>query len=171
MYEVRLATRKDLKKIDSLFSKTKDKLLENKILQWDEYYPSEKYFEFCISKEEVYILEDNGIVIGTVILNEEPVDEWQKIEWKYQNEKPLVIHGFAIEPAFQDKGYEKALYDFCEEFAIKKDYRVIRLDVFPENAQNVYFWEMRGFEKSGEIFFETRPQKMEVYFCYEKFLG
>ena len=171
MYEVRLATKKDLKKIDLLFEKIDDKLLENKILQWDEYYPREKYFEFCVTKEEVYILEDNGIIIGTAILNEEIFDEWQNIKWKYPTRKPLVIHSFAIEPAFQGKGYEKALYDFCEEFAIKKGCETIRLDILPENPQSIYFWELRGFEKSGEIFFETKPQKMEVYFCYEKFLG
>ena len=44
-------------------------MIKNGIYQWNEHYPSQKAFEKDIERSELYVLEIEGKVIGTIVLS------------------------------------------------------------------------------------------------------
>lgn len=55
--------------------------------------------------------------------------------------------------------------DFAEEFAANSDFISIRLDTLSLNKRNQHFYEARGYQKLGDIYF---PKQSEAPFhCYE----
>jgi len=135
------------------------------IYQWNEHYPNKKAFTNDVKRDELYILEFNGQVIGSVVLSDFMNEEYIPINWLSENDKNLYVHRLAIDPRHQGKGYAQKLMDFAEAFAKDNNYRSIRLDTFSQNKRNQKFYELRGYNQLDDIYF---PKQSEYPFhCYE----
>ena len=55
--------------------------------------------------------------------------------------------------------------DFALNKAGDEGYSSIRLDAYSQNDRTLRFYENRGYEKRGEIYF---PYRDEPFYCYEK---
>ncbi len=163
-----LATEKHLESIDEMYKACINDLNDKGLLQWDETYPNREFFLKWINNKELYILMTESKIIGAVALNEEQAPEWNSVKWKNKKGRDLVIHALAIHPDFQNNGYGKIIYNFCEDFAIKNTYNGIRLDAFSENKNALEFYKRKGFEKTGEVYFTFKPKGHQCYFCFEK---
>jgi ribosomal protein S18 acetylase RimI-like enzyme len=138
------------------------------IYQWNEHYPNKKAFTNDVKRDELYILEFNGQVIGSVVLSDFMDEEYIPINWLSENDKNLYVHRLAIDPRHQGKGYAQKLMDFAEAFAKDNNYRSIRLDTFSQNKRNQKFYELRGYKQLDDIYF---PKQSEYPFhCYELIL-
>ena len=168
MCKIELAKITESTEIMDLFTKCRKYLDKKGIFQWTEEYPDREFIEYNINDNCLYIMKNEGEIIGALVLNEFQSEEWNVIKWKYDSGKQVVIHAFAIDPKCQNKGYGKKLFTYCENVAKENDYSNIRIDVFSENPHALYFWEMNGFVKAGETFFDCKPKGHEKYFCYEK---
>ena len=90
------------------------------------------------------------------------------VSWVTKNSNNLYIHRLAVHPDFQKKGIGKALMDFAEKYAKKKEYKSIRLDTFSVNKRNLKFYESRGYQRLEKIYF---PKQSEFpFYCYELIL-
>jgi len=135
------------------------------IFQWNEHYPSKKAFLKDIEREELYVLLQDNILIGTIVISTYMDKEYIPIKWLTRNEKNIYIHRLSVHPDFQSKGYAQQLMDFAEEHARQNGFVSVRLDTFSQNQRNQSFYETRGYQKLGDIFF---PKQSEYPFhCYE----
>ncbi len=135
------------------------------IYQWNEHYPSKEAFLIDVDRNELYVLLENEKIIGTVVISTHMDKEYIPIKWLTANEKNIYIHRLSVHPDFQRKGYAQQLMDFAEEYARQNDFVSVRLDTFSQNKQNQKFYETRGYQKLGDIFF---PKQSESPFhCYE----
>jgi ribosomal protein S18 acetylase RimI-like enzyme len=144
------------------------KMSENGIHQWNEYYPSKIAFENDIRRNELYVLEENSKIIGTIVISSVMDDEYCTIEWLTENDNNCYIHRLSVHPVFQGKGYAQRMMDFAENYASKQNYSSIRLDTFSQNRRNQKFYETRGYQKLGNIFFPK--QSVHPFYCYELML-
>jgi ribosomal protein S18 acetylase RimI-like enzyme len=71
----------------------------------------------------------------------------------------------AVSPAFQKKGYARKLMDFAESFAKQNAAVSVRLDTFSQNKRNQRFYENRGYQRLGNIYFPKQSQ--HPFYCYE----
>lgn len=158
----RLPDIEDIMKITQLCAK---QMIAKGIYQWNEHYPNKKAFTNDVKRDELYILEFNGQVIGSVVLSDFMNEEYIPINWLSENDKNLYVHRLAIDPRHQGKGYAQKLMDFAEAFAKDNNYRSIRLDTFSQNKRNQKFYELRGYKQLDDIYF---PKQSEYPFhCYE----
>ncbi|EDP72732.1 Predicted acetyltransferase [Flavobacteriales bacterium ALC-1] len=157
--------------IETIISMTKacaKTMIANGIYQWNEHYPNPSAFENDIKRDELYVLEINEQVKGTIVISTFMDEEYVPIKWLTKNENNIYIHRLAIHPKLQGKGCAQQLMSFAEQFAIENSYSSIRLDTFSQNKRNQKFYELRGYNRLGDIYF---PKQSEFPFhCYELLL-
>ncbi len=145
-----------------------DYMSQNGILQWNEHYPSKFAFQTDIERNELFVLELEGKLIGTIVISTFMDEEYYPIEWLTKNDNNVYIHRLSVHPKFQGQGYAQKLMDFAENRAKEKGYTSVRLDTFSQNKRNQRFYEKRGYKKLDDIFF---PKQSEYPFhCYELIL-
>lgn len=157
-----------LEDIDSIMNLTKacaKAMIANSIYQWNEHYPNPSAFINDVNRNELYVLEIDNQVKGTIVISTFMDEEYIPIKWLTKNKKNFYIHRLAIHPDLQGQGYAQQLMDFAENHAIENDYSSIRLDTFSQNKRNQKFYELRGYKRLGDIYF---PKQSEFPFhCYE----
>jgi ribosomal protein S18 acetylase RimI-like enzyme len=158
----------NLKDIDAIMKMTKacaKVMISNGIFQWNEHYPNPEAFINDVERKELFVLEINNKVAGTIVISTLMDEEYFPIEWLTKNENNIYIHRLAIHPERQGKGYAQLLMDFAEKFAIDNNYSSIRLDTFSQNKRNQKFYELRGYKRLDDIYFPK--QSKHPFHCYE----
>ena len=56
---------------------------------------------------------------------------------------------------------------FAENYAVVNGYTTIRLDAYSGNPRALHFYECRGYQKAGQLFF---PGRELPFYGYEKIL-
>ena len=135
------------------------------IHQWNEHYPSKESFLNDIERKELYVMLHENNIIGTVVVSTHMDDEYVTIKWLTKNENNIYIHRLSVHPDFQGNGYAQQLMDFAEDYARQNGYTSVRLDTFSQNKRNQKFYETRGYQKLGDIFFPK--QSSYPFHCYE----
>ncbi|MBT2160168.1 GNAT family N-acetyltransferase [Zobellia barbeyronii] len=140
-------------------------MIKNGIYQWNEDYPNKEAFQLDIERGELYVLEEDGQIIGTIVLSTLMDEEYVPIEWLTPSDKNIYIHRVSVHPDLQGKGYAQELMTFAEDYARKNSFASVRLDTFSQNKRNQKFYETRGFERLGDIFFPKQSE--HPFHCYE----
>lgn len=135
----------------------------NGIPQWDEIYPDQAIFENDISQNTIfgYFLENT--LAGVMVLNWFQADEYKTIDWKLDDDLPLVIHRLCIAPSFQSRGMAKSMVRFAEDFARENNFKSIRLDAFKQNPVSLSLYRKLGYEERGTVTFRKGD-----FFVFEK---
>jgi ribosomal protein S18 acetylase RimI-like enzyme len=138
------------------------------IFQWNEHYPSQNAFEKDIERGELYVLILDSSPIGTIVISTLMDEEYIPITWLTPNTNNVYIHRLSIHPQYQGKGYAQQLMDFAEKYAKENSFTSIRLDTFSQNRRNQKFYETRGYQKLGDIYFPKQSE--HPFHCYELLL-
>lgn len=165
---IRKATAKDLQTVKSITQACAVAMNQQGIFQWNDHYPSWAVFQQDIADEALYVYESNGQVNGCIMLSPVKDHVYETVTWLTPDVNNLYIHRLAVHPNIQKKGLGGQLMAFAEQFALKNGYQSIRLDTFSKNPANQHFYEKRGFQKLGPIFFPK--QSPHPFFCYEKII-
>ena len=75
------------------------------VFQWNEHYPDVTAFENDIKRNELYVLEVEGEVKGSIVISTLMDEEYIPIKWYTDNKNNIYVHRLAIHPDFQGKGY------------------------------------------------------------------
>ncbi len=162
---IRKALETDIEPIIAITKACARAMIVNGIYQWNEHYPNHTAFENDIKRHELYVLEINSEVKGSIVISTLMDKEYIPIKWLTENENNIYIHRLSVHPELQGKGYAQQLMDFAEQFAIDDNYNSIRLDTFSQNKRNQKFYELRGYNQLGDIYFPK--QSKFPFHCYE----
>lgn len=165
---IRKGRNTDIEPIMALTKACAKTMIANGIYQWNEHYPKATTFQSDVNRDELYILEINGQVKGTIVISTLMDEEYTPIKWLTKNENNIYIHRLAIHPELQGKGYAQQLMGFAEQYAMENNYCSIRLDTFSQNKRNQKFYELRGYKQLGDIYFPKQSQY--PFHCYELIL-
>jgi ribosomal protein S18 acetylase RimI-like enzyme len=91
--------------------------------------------------------------------------EYIPIQWLTANQNNIYIHRLSIHPNYQGKGHAQKLMGFAEDYAKQNGFASVRLDTFSQNKRNQKFYETRGYQKLGDIFFPKQSE--HPFHCYE----
>lgn len=141
------------------------KMQENGIFQWNECYPSKEAFQKDIDRGELFVVEEKNTVQGTIVISTLMDEEYKPIQWLTPNGNSVYIHRLSVHPNLQGKGLAQQMMDFAENHAREHRFVSVRLDTFSQNKRNQRFYEQRGYQKLGDIFFPK--QSMHPFHCYE----
>ncbi|RKN82975.1 GNAT family N-acetyltransferase [Ulvibacterium marinum] len=143
-------------------------MIRKGIFQWNEHYPSQNAFEKDIEREELFVLELDGSIIGTIVISTLMDEEYVPITWLTPNGNNLYIHRLSVHPKCQGLGHAQQLMDFAEKYAKANNFTSVRLDTFSQNKHNQKFYETRGYQKLGDIYFPKQSE--HPFHCYELLL-
>lgn len=168
MNNINLSETKDLQEIKSLTEACAVAMQEKGIFQWNEHYPSLEKLRADIEKRELFVLKDQDQILGIIVLTNFMDKEYVPIHWLTKNNNNLYVHRLAVHPLVWGKGYGQKLMDFAEEYARLNDFVSVRLDTFSKNKRNQRFYESRGYQKLGDIYFPKQSE--DPFHCYELLL-
>lgn len=135
------------------------------IYQWTTEYPSKKNFENDIHRGELYVLKQEGQLIGSITITPLMDEVYEAVQWLTPNHRNLYVHRLAVHPKHQGKGFAQRLMDFAEGHAKSNHYVSLRLDTFSQNRRNQKFYEARGYVRLGDIYLPK--QSSFPFHCYE----
>lgn len=141
------------------------KMQENGIFQWNEHYPSKEAFQKDIDRGELFVIEEKNTVQGTIVISTVMDEEYKPIQWLTHNGNSVYIHRLSVHPNLQGKGLAQQMMDFAENHAREHRFVSVRLDTFSQNKRNQRFFEQRGYQKLGDIYFPK--QSVHPFHCYE----
>ena len=133
-------------------------------------YPTRKTAEKGFDEGNLYVLEDDGEICGSIILNHTQADVYKKIHWKFRadGEDVLVIHTLSVSPYKTGKGYGSQLVHFAFKKAEELGCKSVRLDTYAANFPAATLYKDCGFRYSGTAFSVLNGVIPEMQIFFEK---
>ena len=122
-------------------------------------YQDEQITRERISKGRAFLLENDGLLIGTVLLKKE--------SWIAEKNSAYVSQ-LAIAPALKKQGFGSLLMDWCEDLARKEGFESIQLDTAKPASHLVEWYLKRDYKIVGETQWEG---KSYASWIFEKILS
>ena len=166
---IRKAQKTDIELILVMAKACAKAMIANGIYQWNKHYPAKTAFINDVLRNDLYVIEIDGEVKGSIVISTLMDEEYIPIKWLTKNLNNIYIHRLAIHPQLQGKGYAQKLMDFAENYASKNKYSSIRLDTFSQNKRNQLFYEKRNYTKLENIYITNQSE--HPFYCYEKVLN
>lgn len=145
----KMAEKSDIEDVFNIFKAVIDKMIENKIFQWDEIYPDKNILADDISKKQLYIGYIDDEIVSVYVINDECDEQYRNGDWQYRNASYNVIHRLCVNPAFQNRGIGRQTMNHIEKKVKQKGIECIRLDAFTLNPAAVKLYENLGYVKTG----------------------
>ncbi len=165
----RLAKLSEIEEIIKITKACAAKMISENIYQWNEHYPNPNAFLKDITRDELYVLIIDEKMIGCITISSLKDPEYNTVEWLTEDALQYYIHRLSIHPRFQHRGYAKTLMAFAETLGRQNHAVSIRLDTFSANKRNQRFYEARGYQRLGDIYF---PKQSDLcFYCYELILN
>lgn len=114
-------------------------------------YPTDRSAEAGVSEGTMYVLEEQGEICASMILNQNQAEEYVSIPWEYAAEEGevLVIHTLCIPPSRSGHGYGTQMVAFAKRIAKEMGCKVIRIDTFSGNEPAKSLYQKHGFRIAG----------------------
>ena len=146
---IRKATKNDVKAIADLYAKAIDHEDSHvKYTSWQKgIYPTADTARAGIEKEDLFVLEENGAILASVILDHRQPPEYRSVEWSIlpTYKEVLVIHTLCVDPDHTGGGLGGAMLDFVKQYAKEIGCLTVRLNTTVKNAPARHLYEKKGF--------------------------
>lgn len=116
-------------------------------------YPTRKTAEEALIRGDLFVAEEDTVVVGAAIINKCQVDTYKKAVWRYEadDDKIMVLHTLVISPKTSGRGYGKRFVDFYESYALANGCPYLRIDTNEKNTRARAMYKKLGFEEIGII--------------------
>lgn len=157
-----------LSEIEQILAITKacgEKMIQERIFQWDDNYPNSEVFQKDLNRKELYILISEKSILGCIVISTKMDEVYKPVNWLTETSNHYYIHRLAVKPDQQGKGIARKMMRFAENLAIKNNIISIRLDTFSKNLRNQKFYTNLGYKRLENIYF--KEQSEFPFYCYE----
>ncbi|SOD80661.1 GNAT family N-acetyltransferase [Spirosoma fluviale] len=162
---IRPATLTDLPALMNLIRHVVPLMRKAGNFQWDEHYPNQAVFSEDIAKGQLWVAYVDGLLAGVAALTEDQEPEYAQVGFNV-NERAIVTHRLAVDPAFRGRGVAVALLAQAEQLALERSIRFLRIDTNSENQVTQALFPKLGYRYAGDIALSFRPGLR--FLAYEK---
>lgn len=151
----RKAEAKDIEAIAEIYSKIHTAEEQGLVtIGWQRgVYPEKETALASLQREDLFVAEKDGVIVGSAILNQCQVDVYADGDWEYKvpDDKVMVMHTLVIDPDVQKCGLGRAFAIFYEDYALKQGCPYLRMDTNAknQNARNLY--KKLGYKEIGIV--------------------
>lgn len=140
----------DISRVIDIINQAKTYFKNNDIDQWQDGYPNEETIEKDIENNEAYVLEEDGVILGTCMVTIHGEHAYNRIEGKWILNCPYIcVHRIAVDNEYKGKGLASTILD--QVVAMYPDYHSVRMDTHHDNLSMQSFLTKYGFKYCGEI--------------------
>lgn len=152
---IRRATEKDIKAVTDIYNDIHI-AQEKGIVStgWiREIYPTAETAEQSLQKGELFVEEDDGVIVGAAIINQQQAEAYKKAKWNYDasEHEVMVLHTLVISPKASGKGYGKSFISFYEQYAFSHNCRCLRMDTNIKNNHARAMYKKLGYSEVGIV--------------------
>ncbi len=162
----RLAEEADFPAIMELIREAQAALRADQVPQWQNGYPTEEIIREDIRKGENYICEEEGRLIGTMVLSFAGESTYQTIydgQWLTEGEPYGVIHRLAVSNQRKRTGVAKSMLDQAFLECRKRKVKSLRIDTHEKNRAMRSWLEKNQFHFCGKIFLTSQGDPRVAY--------
>ena len=172
---IRKATAKDIDAVEKLYDAIHTAEENGKqTIGWIRgIYPVHKTAEMALARDDLFVLEDDGKICGTGILNKIQVDSYAEGHWEHEvpDERVCVLHTLVIDPDSAGKGYGRAFIEYYETYAQENGCTELRIDTNARNAVARAMYKKHGYTEIGIVPMVFNGIEDVQLVLLEKYLG
>lgn len=172
---IRKATRNDIAQVEALYDAVHTAEEEGRqTIGWIRgIYPVRATAELALSREDLFVLEEDGEILGCGIINGIQDSSYRGANWTYDSpdEKVCVLHTLVISPKCGGKGYGSRFLAFYEAYALAHGCPALRLDTNEKNAVARAMYKKRGYREVGIVATDFNGIPGIRLVLLEKYLG
>jgi GNAT superfamily N-acetyltransferase len=148
---IRKATLTDLDEVESMYNEIHDAEEQGLMrVGWQrKIYPTRETAQKSINEDDLFVLEDQGHIVGSAIINQKQVHCYCNARWRYpaEDDEVMVLHTLVISPSARGKGYGRAFEAYYEDYAKGRHCRTLRIDTNYNNKAARAFYKKLGYEE------------------------
>lgn len=116
-------------------------------------YPTENTARQALERDDLFVQEDEGQIVGAAVINRQQVDVYETAPWKHPapDDEVMVLHTLVISPLAAGKGYGTAFVCFYEEYARSHGCRYLRMDTNAKNTRARAMYRKLGYAEIGIV--------------------
>ena len=116
-------------------------------------YPTEDTARMALRRDDLFVQEDDGHIVGAAIINMTQVDAYSEGQWTVAAEdtEVMVLHTLVIDPDAAGQGFGKRFVAFYEDYARKNGCKVLRMDTNCRNARARAMYQALGYREAGIV--------------------
>jgi len=162
----RLAKEADFPEIMEMIREAQAALRRDQVPQWQNGYPTEEIIREDIRKGENYVCEENGRLVGTMVLSFAGESTYQTIydgQWMTEGESYGVIHRLAVSEQRKRMGVAKFMLVQAFQKCQKRKVKSLRIDTHEKNRAMRSWLEKNQFHFCGKIFLASQGDPRVAY--------
>lgn len=99
-------------------------------------YPTRAVAEAAVQRDDLFVMEGEGRIVASAIINHIQVDIYANAPWKYDapDEQIMVLHTLVVDPRVKGRGLGRAFEAFYERYALDQGCPYLRIDTNARNA-------------------------------------
>lgn len=116
-------------------------------------YPTARTARQSWQKGELFVEEDEGMIVGAAIINQQQVDVYADANWQYDvpAQEVMVLHTLVVSPKATGKGYGRSFVEFYEQYAISQNCHYLRMDTNAKNTRARAMYRKMGYSEIGIV--------------------
>lgn len=116
-------------------------------------YPTESTARAALFRDDLYVIENDGVVVGSAIINREQPPAYEMAQWSFpfDSSDVLVLHTLTVSPEYFGRGYGKSMVKFYEKLAENLGALCLRLDTNVKNTVARRMYESMGYAEKGVV--------------------
>ncbi len=131
-------------------------------------YPIREDAEAAFEKNELFVFENGGEILGTVVLNSSEPPQYANVNFdnRFKGNEILVIHTLVVSPKSLRKGVGEAILQSSEAYALTNNCKTIRLDTYYKNEPAISLYTKMFYNFVGMVDLELGFEGL--FKCFEK---
>lgn len=172
--EIRKGTQQDIDEVSALYDDICD-YLEKHINYpgWRKgIYPTREDAVQGIQEENLFVAIEKGNIVGTVILRHQPEEAYNLVDWhnNLDYNDIFVAYTFAVHPNYLHQGVGRKIMEFVLDYAMHKNMKAVRLDVYEKNTPAIRLYEKMGFHYIDKVDLGYTEYGLDWFKLYQRFL-
>lgn len=152
---IRKAQKADISAIETIFEEVHGEEESGRVtIGWQRgIYPTRATAEAALERDDIFVLESGGEILGAAVINQLQVDVYAEGKWRHPAgaDEVMVLHTLVISPAAGRRGLGRYFVSFYEEYARQKGCLCLRIDTNERNVNARALYKKLGYEEIGIV--------------------
>jgi len=116
-------------------------------------YPTLQTALSAIRRDDLFVMELNGQIVGSAIINQQQVDVYENARWQSSAppEEVMVLHTLVISPKAAQKGLGTRFVKFYEDYALAHGCPYLRMDTNARNLRARALYRKLGYHEADLV--------------------
>ena len=116
-------------------------------------YPVRATAEAALERDDLFVLETDGIILGSAVINQIQVDVYRGAAWEHEadDDGVCVLHTLTISPHARKRGLGRQFVGFYESYALGCNCRELRIDTNARNTAARAMYRKLGYREIGIV--------------------